>query len=90
MGVSNEVCVAVNAYFCAHALVFAVSAGSLGVCGSVSGGAGGVGKFHRTRRSSSALCNEHIMKTRGHVSVYDLISHCCFGTLNSLLHGALV
>lgn len=43
MGVSNEVCVAVNAYVGAHALVFAVSAGSVGV-GVVGGrGLGGVG-----------------------------------------------
>lgn len=53
MGVSNEVCVAVNAYVGAHALVFAVSAGSVGV-GVVGGrGLGGweeCGKFHRTRR----------------------------------------
>lgn len=61
------------------------------VLGSVSGRvAGGLGKFHRTHRSSSVLRNRHTMKTRGRVSVYDLISHSCLERLHIIRHGALV
>lgn len=82
-------------HLCACAGICCISRVARGLWECELGGGGiggwrGPGKFHRARRSRSALWNRRMMKTRGRVSVYDLISHSCFERLNIVQYGALV